>query len=57
VNENSNRRLNQDRRKSFNKNYFFSGGKERRSGKERREVLSLTSLIAAITHRFLLFKN
>jgi len=57
VNENSNRRLNQDRRKSFNKNYFFSGGKDRRSGKERGGVLSLTSLIAATTHRFLLFKN
>ena len=57
MNENSNRRLNQDRRKSFNKNYFFSGGKDRRSGKERGGVLSLTSLIAATTHWFLLFKN
>jgi len=57
VNESSNRRLNQDKPKSFNKTYFFSGGKDRRSGKEREGVLSLTSLIAATTHWFLLFKN
>jgi len=42
VNVNFDRRSNQDRRKSFNKSYFLNGGREKRSGKERRFIWYMT---------------
>ena len=42
VNENNDRRSNQDRRKSFKKNYFLNGEKDRRNGKERRFIWYMT---------------
>jgi hypothetical protein len=42
VNKNSDRRLNQDRRKSFSKSYFLRRGRERRNWEERRFIWYMT---------------
>jgi hypothetical protein len=36
------RRAHRDRRKTYNRDYFLSGGKERRSWKERRFIWHMT---------------